>query len=195
MKFILKSYLFFAIVVWTTTVYACQCPVTQLNETELSKYDIVFKGVVKQINLQKEKGEIQFTINELYKGVITEQFKVIYNALDECKLDLREGDEWIIYTNFNQINSGQLNFCSRSRKHFKNDKEDFFLVTSGITFDEEMRYLQTHLGLHKCLKNNLNQEDIEHRNIIPNSNQFIIILLVSLVAIIVFYWLLKRFLK
>ncbi len=177
------------------SVSACQCPLTQLNETETNKYDIIFKGKITHINLQKEKSELLFTVEELYKGTITEQFTVLINNLDECKLEMREGDEWLIYSNFKQINNAQLNFCSRSRKFFKNIKEDFFTVNSGLSYDEEIRYLQKKLGLHKCLKKNLDQTDVEHRNIIPTSTQFVIMILCSIAGLVFFYWLINRFLK
>lgn len=177
------------------SVNACQCPLTQLNEAETNKYDIIFKGKITQVNLQKEKSELLFTITELYKGTITEQFTILVNNLDECKLEMREGDEWLIYTNFKQVTNAQLNFCSRSRKYFKNSKEDFFTVNSGLTYDEEIRYLQKTMGLHKCLKKNLDQTDVEHRNIIPTSTQFVVVILCSIVGLVFFYWLINRFLK
>jgi hypothetical protein len=59
-----------------------------------------------------------------------------------CKLQLRVGDEWIIYTNYFQVDNAKLDFCSRSRNYIKNIKEDFFAETTGITYDEELRYLQ-----------------------------------------------------
>ena len=174
-------------------VNACQCPLTKLDETETNKYDIIFKGKISSIKLLKERSEALFTIQELYKGPISEQFIVLFNDVDVCKLELRAGDEWIIYANFKQINNAQLDFCSRSRKFFKNSKEDFFEVTTGITYQEEINYLQKKLGLHKCMKNNANV--VENRNIIPNNTQFLIFIAFSLIGIVIFYWLVNKFLK
>lgn len=173
--------------------FACQCPLTALNEAETSKYDIIFKGKITSVKLLKERSEAQFTIQELYKGPIGETFTILFNDADECKLELQAGDEWIIYANFRQVNNAQLDFCSRSRKFFKNSKEDFFAVTTGISYDEEMKYLQTKLGLHTCLKSNPNMS--ENRNIIPSSGQFIIFIVCSIIGLIVFYWLVNKFLK
>jgi hypothetical protein len=167
--------------------FACQCPLTALNEAETNKYDIVFKGKITSVKLSKERSEAQFTIQELYKGPIGETFTILFNDADECKLELQSGDEWIIYANFRQVNNAQLDFCSRSRKFFKNAKEDFF------AYDEEMKYLQAKLGLHTCLKSNPNMS--ENRNIIPSSGQFIIFIVCSIIGVIVFYWLVNKFLK
>lgn len=173
--------------------HACQCPLTQLNVTELNKYDIIFKGKINALKINGANSEAIFTIDELYKGMITQNFKIYFNNDDVCKLELRKGDDWIIYTNYNQIDNAKLDFCSRSRVFIKNIKEDFFAVNTGVSYDEELKYLQKNLGLHKLLKNNPNRA--ENRNIIPTSNQFIIILLCSMLGLIFFIWLVGKLLK
>lgn len=173
---------------------ACQCPVTILNEKEIAKYELIFKGKIKSVKLSEGvNSEAVFQVDELYKGNTTPEFKVLFDKSDGCKIDLNAGEEWIIYTNYIQIDKAKLDFCSRSRKYIKNIKEDFFAVTTGISYDEELRYLQTNLGLHKLLKENLNK--VENRNQIPTQTEFIYILIFSLLGIILFYWLIRKFLK
>lgn len=173
--------------------FACQCPLTALNTAETNKYDIIFKGKINKVKIDGVKSIAIFTIEELYKGVITQNFEVYFNNDDVCKFDMRMGDEWIIYTNYYQINNSKLDFCSRSRNFIKNSKEDFFTETTGTSYEEELRYLQTKLGLHKIATNNSNK--VENRNIIPNTGQFIITLLFSLAGIVFFIWLAGKFLK
>ncbi len=173
--------------------FACQCPLTALNLEEANKYDIIFKGKISSIKINKELSEALFTINELYKGVVAENFKIIFNDLDVCKIEMRAGDEWIIYANYNQVSSAKLDFCSRSRKFFKSVKEDFFAVTTGNSYSEEVVYLQKNLGLHKIQKET--QIKVEQRNIIPSSKQFVLMLLLSIVGIVFFYWLVNKYLK
>lgn len=175
------------------SLVACQCPVTNLSDQELRKYDIIFKGTIKMVNLIGNKGKAVYAIDELYKGSIPNNFSIFFNANDDCKLELRVGDEWLIYTNYLQIDNAKLDFCSRSRKFIKNQKEDFFAVTTGISYDEECRFLQNKLGLHKCLKNSPTK--VENRNKIPNKNQLAIILICSLLGIVFFYSILHKFFK
>lgn len=181
--------------VFTTQGTACQCPVSSLNAVELAKYDIICKGKISHIQLKQDKSDFIFEVQELYKGSITEKFRLLFNDLDPCKLNLREGDEWIIYTRYKQINNSQLDVCSRSRMFFKNAKEDYFAINSGISYDDELVYLRKQLGLHRCLKNDYDQEDVSKRNIIPSSTQFVVILLVSIAGLVFFYWLVQKFLK
>lgn len=173
--------------------FACQCPLSTLNEKEITKYEIIFKGSIKSIKLNKTKSEAIFLVSELYKGIIAQDFKIIFNDEDPCKQELRVGEEWIIYANYYQIDNAKLDFCSRSRKYIKNIKEDFFAEITGISYDEELRYLQTNLGLHKLLKENPNK--VENRNIIPSSSQFIIIIICSILGVIFFYVLINKLFK
>jgi len=188
----MKQTLFIILLILSCKVsIACQCPLSTLDQKELQKYEIIFKGKIKSIKLDKEKSEAIFIVSELYKGMLADDFKIIFNDGDVCKLEL--GDEWIIYTNYFQVDNAKLDFCSRSRKYIKNIKEDFFAETTGITYDEELRYLQENLGLHKLMKNNPNV--VENRNIIPNNNQFIIVLICSMLGLIAFYWLFNKLFK
>lgn len=174
--------------------FACQCPITILNEAETNKYGIIFKGKISKVII-KEDGysEALFIVEKLYKGNSGGNFTILFDNKDVCKIDLNAGEEWIIYSNYIQINKAKLDFCSRSRKYIKNIKEDFFAETTGMSFDEELRYLQTKLGLHKLLKENPNK--VENRNKIPSKSQFIIFLLCSFGGIILFYWLIRKLLK
>ncbi len=188
-----KSLIVIAVVFVTKVATACQCPITSLSDQELLKYDIIFKGKINAIKLSGANSEAIYSVDELYKGNISQDFHVFFDDKDNCKLELRVGDEWIIYTNYRQIDNAKLDFCSRSRKFIKNIKEDFFAVTTGVSYDEELLFLQTKLGLHKLLKNNPNR--VENRNIIPTSNQFIIVLICSLLGIIFFYWIFNKIFK
>ncbi|MES2134290.1 MAG: hypothetical protein V4506_18230 [Bacteroidota bacterium] len=172
---------------------ACQCPVTSLTEAELAKYDIIFKGKIKSVKLNKGNSEAIFTVSELYKGLVSVEFTLLFDDADACKLELRPGDEWVIYANYHQIDNAKLDFCSRSRKFFKNVGEDFFEETTGVSFGEEVQFLQTKLGLHKPLKENPNK--VENRNILPNTNQMILGFVCSLLGLLLFYWLFNRFFK
>lgn len=175
------------------TSRACQCPLTTLSTGECDKYDIIFKGKISNVKPNGKKSEALFTVDELYKGMVAKEFTLLFDNEDACKLELRPGDEWVIYANYHQIDNAKLDFCSRSRKYIKNVKEDFFAETSGVSYDDEVSFLQEKLGLHKVLKENPNRA--ENRNILPNTNQLIIGFICSLLGLFLFYWLFNRFFK
>lgn len=175
-------------------ILACQCPLTSLGLEESNKYEIIFKGkVISVTTCNSNFGTAIFELEELYKGNATKQFKVLFECGVECAMDFNEGEEWIIYSNYKQVDKALMNWCSRSRKFFKNEKEDFYTSTYGNDYYDELKFLRQTLGLHRFLV--LKQTTTENRNERPTTNQTILMLVISLSAIILFYWLFKKYFK
>jgi hypothetical protein len=174
--------------------FSCQCPVTTLSLAECNKYEIIFKGRIDSVkNCNQNFGEAFFTVDELYKGNIPKQFKVLFECGIECAQQFNAGEEWIIYTSFKQISNGKIDWCSRSRKYFKIAKQDFYAVNYGNSYEDEVEFLQKNLGLHRMVSETKNAT--ENRNARPSTTQMIIILLCSLAGVILFYWLFNKFFK
>ncbi len=174
--------------------YACQCPYTDLSLKECDKYEIIFKGKVISVTPCANKlGEAVFELQELYKGNSTKQFKVLFECDVECAAQFNAGEEWIIYSRYKQIDNAMMDWCSRSRKFFKNEKEDFYTVTYGNDYYDEVKFLREKLGNHRFLQGDLNRD--ENRNVIPKVNETIVLVLCSLVAIVLFYWAFNKFFK
>ena len=186
----IKSIVFFFLFGYIN-LNACQCPLSGLNIAECDKYDIIFKGRVKSVvECDNKFGEAVFEIDELYKGQAQKIFKVLFECNSTCYQKFNVGDEWIIYSRYKQVNNCKLDWCSRSRKFFKSDKEDFYTLTYGNDYDDELKFLRQKLGLHRFLI----EAKIEtgNRNTIPNVNQTIIILLCSITVIVLFYFIFNK---
>jgi len=177
-----------------SAVLACQCPLTRLSMEECNKYEIIFKGRIDSVkNCGDKFGEAFFEIEELYKGNATKHFKVLFECNVECAQNFNPGDEWVIYSRYKQIDNAKMDWCSRSRKYFKIDKEDFYTVTYGNDYYDEVKFLQENLGAHRFLADK-NQQD-GSRNKLPDKQGFIIILLCSLAGLVLFYYLFNRFFR
>ena len=115
---------------------------------------------------------------------------MLFECNSTCYQKFNVGDEWIIYSRYKQVNNCKLDWCSRSRKFFKSDKEDFYTLTYGNDYDDELKFLRKKLGLHRFLI----EAKIEtgNRNTIPNVNQTIIILLCSITVIVLFYFIFNK---
>ncbi len=173
---------------------ACQCPLTTLGKAESDKYELIFKGKIISVKTCGDRyGEAVFSLDELYKGNSPKTFTVLFECNQECSQSFNEGDEWIIYTRYKQINNALMDWCSRSRKFIKNEKEDFYTVTYGNNYYDELKFLREQLGLHRFLK--IEQNDKEKRNKLPNKTESIVILICSLSAVVLFYWLFNRYFK
>ncbi len=178
----------------TLTSYGCECPLTQLGKAECNKYDIIFRGKVDSVITCKNKPGIAFfEVHDLYKGNLTKHFKVTFDCNDPCASEFKVGEEWIIYSNYKQIDNALMDWCSRSRRYIKNSKEDFYAVTYGNSYDDEVKFLLDSLGLHRFLKDNVVNPG--QRNILPTTNQTILILICSILCILLFYYLFNKFFK
>lgn len=194
MAFVPSIFLFLFCLFSSYSLIACQCPLTQLSIEECNKYEVIFKGkIVNVIDCNDKYGEALFEVEELYKGNSEEKFKVLFECNGECVQKFRVGDEWIIYSRYKQLDNALMNWCSRSRKFFKIDKEDFYTYTYGNDYEDELSFLRKNLGLHRTLVETKSQ--IDGRNIKPNINQSILIVLISLGAIVLFYYLFNKFFK
>ncbi|MDI1355408.1 MAG: hypothetical protein PSX36_10840 [bacterium] len=173
---------------------ACQCPPSDLSLKECDKYEIIFKGKVSAVkSCGSAFGEAIFEVEELYKGNATKNFKVLFECVGECSGNFNVGEEWIIYSRYKQIDNAKMDWCSRSRKFFRNQNEDFYTVNYGNDYDDEAKFLKEKLGLHRFLSDN--KYEMGGRNTRPNFNQMVIILLVSLGALVLFYYLFNKFFK
>ncbi|HQQ93765.1 MAG TPA: hypothetical protein PLQ93_04360 [Bacteroidia bacterium] len=176
------------------TPKACECPLSNLSLKTCEAYEIIFKGLVLEVKACGHKpGEALFEVQELYKGNARKQFKVLFDCESDCAYLFKPGEEWIIYSRYRQVNIAQMDWCSRSRRFFRNDREDYYAATYGNSYEEEYAFLRKELGLHRLLAND--QGASQGRNLVPDTNQSVIILLVSIAGLLLFYYLFKRFLK
>lgn len=174
--------------------WACQCPITELTLEETRKYDIIFRGTVKKVKpCGSTPGEAHFIVEELFRGRIPKELPVIFDCSDECSVGFHEGEEWIIYTHFRQISSARMDWCSRSRKYYRREQEDFYMENTGITYFDELAFLRKNLGHQRPIE--IQRNDAGNRNQKPNVTQIVILLIFSALGIVVFYLLFRRFLR
>lgn len=185
--FVLLLVLFF-----TGTSKACDCPLSTLSMAECDKYEIIFKGKVKEVKPCGGKfGEALFEVQELYKGNATREFTVLFECGGECALGFNAGEEWIIYSKYKQINNALMDWCSRSRKYFRFAKEDFYTSTYGNDYEDELAFLRDKLKLHRLLQDE--NKDNNNRNKLPGLSDTIYLLLGSIAVVVIFLVLVRRF--
>lgn len=173
---------------------ACQCPLTALSLAECNKYEVIFRGKILSVkSCDNKPGEAILEVLELYKGNAEQTFKVLFNCSDECFYEFKPGEEWIIYSRYKQVNTAMMDYCSRSRRYFDLEKEDYYTATNGNDYEEELKFLREKLGLHRWIESEQIQDYT--RNNLPNPTQSVIILLVSIGALLLFYFLFTRYLK
>jgi hypothetical protein len=173
---------------------ACQCPSTILNRQECNRYDVIFRGTVREVKpCEGKTGAAIFSIEELYQGNTGKEFKVIFECDEPCSQNFNPGEEWIIYADYRHLNDAKLDWCSRSRKYFKIENQDFYKVIYGNDYEEELKFLRDSLGVHRLLKDSTGSTS--ERNIKPEKWQLVVLLLVSLAGMVLFYWLFRKYFK
>ncbi|MBL7901922.1 MAG: hypothetical protein JNK73_08005 [Bacteroidia bacterium] len=173
---------------------ACQCPVTAMSLAECDKYEVIFRGKVLAVKSCNNKpGEALMEVLELYKGYAEKKFKLVFNCSDPCYYEFKPGEEWIIYSRYKQVNTALMDYCSRSRRYFTSAKEDYYTASNGNDYEDELKFLREKLGLHRLVETKQHQD--YSRNNLPNSTQSVIILLVSIAALLGFYFIFNRYLK
>lgn len=186
-------YLLIALLLLSVPLGACECPFTTLGRSETEKYQIIFKGRVLRVKPCADKpGEAQFEVQELYKGNTAAKFTVLYLCDSECARKFQPGDEWIIYSNYKQVGSAMMDWCSRSRKLFKNENEDYYTVNYGNDYYDEVKFLRDSLGLHRLLQS---RDTAPGRNELPGLTQTMVLAICSLLAVVLFYWIFNRYFK
>lgn len=187
-------FLFLSFFGMPSRINACQCPLSALSLDECDKYEIIFKGKILSVTPCGSKfGEAMFDVEELYKGNTEQQFKVLFDCNEDCAYNFQVGEEWIIYSRYKQINNAKMDWCSRSRRLFKNDKEDYYTATYGNDYADEVEFLQENLGLHRVMVKK--EISAMERNKLPDVKESIAILLFSLGGILLFYFLFKKYFK
>lgn len=140
-----------------TSVFACQCGSPEpLKITSLSVYDVIFYGKVVEISEEcTEQSKVVFEIQEQYFGDVEKAQEVIYDCSSECGMAFSVGDEWIIYAQRNNYLETIVSLCSRSRKFFESENEDFYQYSLGNTFQEELTFLQSNFEVNQSFDEGL----------------------------------------
>jgi hypothetical protein len=149
--------------------------------------------VINTKTCDNKPGTAVFEVLELYKGNAEKTFNMLFDCEGTCFYEFKPGEEWIIYSRYKQVNTAFMDYCSRSRRYFNNAKEDYYTITNGNEYEDELKFLREKLGLHRLVENKQNND--YSRNNLPNTTQSVVILLVSIGAILIFYFIFSRFVK
>lgn len=180
---------------------ACECPPIDPVSKELIKnYDVVFYGKVDSVIPCSNSGigTAYFTIINLYKGSAEQKVAIDYDCTSSCLMSFLKNDEWVIYSRYEGFNLLTVNICSHSRKKIIDGSADFYQISSGRSFEQENDFLKSTLGiLSFSVHNELNdrQKEMHPQNEQPSSINKLWLLIISLLAMVVVYFVSKKFFK
>lgn len=192
-----KIVLTFLLVFYSLKNLACQCEsVPPLNLQYVNSTQMIFRGSI--FSVSKCNGGIakaNFKIYELFKGIATESIDIYFECSEECESKFKEGEQWIIYANYEQIGKPKIDFCSRSRKLIENEvKIKSLYVEQDVSFEDELEFLEKNFEKKSFIKKNENAE-LSHRNIIPQGISRVVLIVISLLALLITYFLVQKKMK
>lgn len=181
-------------------VFACDCPpLNAISVAEAQKYDAVFYGMVDSVGACVDGiANVYFTIKEVYKGVLEAHVAVQFDCKTSCSMSFDKKEEWLVYAAYKKFDVLAVNFCWHSRKFIENESKDYFFTISQKTFEQEKTYLQKELGVLPIVKrNHLNeqQKELKHQNQLPSSGKMLALLLASTLAMLLVYFITKKYFK
>ncbi len=194
MRLILVSFFVFI----SSVSISCECVTLSPISKELSNnYDVVFCGIVDSVGLCGEEGTAiaYFTITELYKGNVQKQVKINFDCNTECMMSFATDDNWIIYAKYSKFDFLNISICDHNRKKFNAGEEDIYLIVSKRTFEKELDFLKTNLTVLETVEStvvNNTVTDIGRHNEQPSSWGKIVLLLISVLAMAIVYFVTRK---
>lgn len=185
-------------ILFSASCFACECgTLSPLSKEVCKDYDVIFYGTIDSIGVCNDKwsATAYFTIVDLYKGKVKQQVEINFDCNTECMMSLAPDDEWIIYAKYLKFDFLQISICEHSRKKFNDEAQDFYFIESKRTFNKELDFLKNTLGIHAIVAPPLTNNavaDTSRHNTQPSSWGKVTLLLVSLVVMVVVYFLARK---
>ncbi|MCX6296718.1 MAG: hypothetical protein NTX97_11765 [Bacteroidetes bacterium] len=194
----MKKILSLVLILFSFYGFACECPPSSPISKELCQnYDVIFYGMVDSVTPCNSKGfsTAFFTITELYKGNAEKNVKIDFDCSSACMMSFSKGEEWLIYSKYVKFDQLKVTFCEHSRKKYNDDSQDVFLIAAQRTFEKEKEFLKTTFGLQYFIHgNDINKQENEigPRNDQPSAYGKLILLLVSVSAMGIVYYVTRK---
>lgn len=200
----------FAIVLFyfsNTLIFSCNCitNLPKISKEQTDAYTVIFSGYIKRLINQQNENYAEFVVAKPYKGLVPRDIKISYDAVTSCQMPFIEGDQWLIYAKKDTIHKKwMVNYCERSRKFPEGDEEDEYTVFSGITLQEELRFLEINYSSGQIVGEDTLTMITEQKKIIIDARrddnygtpqQKFILLICSFAGMILIYFIIRKFLK
>lgn len=124
--------------------------------------EVIFYGKVIEVKEGcTDESIVVFQVQEEYKGGIKRSQEVLYNCGTQCGMSFIEGEQWIIYGSKNNAQEVIVDWCSRSRRRFENENEDFYRGLLESTFDQELDFLREYFHVNESFEGGLKHRKYE----------------------------------
>jgi hypothetical protein len=176
----------------------CDCPGFPPMEKKFfetaNARQLVFKGKVLTVGECNELATANFEVQELYLGKTQKHIKAVFDCSSDCALNFSPGEEWIVYAEYVQVEKIKITFCSRSRKINMSNTQEADMFAYGVSTAEEITFLREKIGLKELTPEEVSRE-LLHKNKMPSAWDKVFLLGGSIVAMVIFLIVVKKFIK
>lgn len=188
------------------SIIACNCngilPPISYEETE--RFDLIAVGQIKAVRTASSTENVADVVGySLYKGVVGEQFQVYFASNTSCLIPFLEQEYWLFYALKDSLNPQKyvVHYCERTRKWVKSNTNDEYIISSGITYMEEIAFLEknypkkdffSEAQIGEIQDKNQRELTADRRLEQASPQQKIIILIVSIIAFALIYIFVRK---
>ena len=194
-KSIILLFIFF---LHSKIIFGCDCAAFPTLSKDLfnsvNKKSVVFRGKVINMGKCDKIAECTFEVQELFSGNASKNLIALFDCESSCMMNFNNGEEWIIYGEYVQLEKIKIEFCSRSRRINSTTNNEAENLTFGLSSTDELNWLRNNIGT-KIIRPNEEHRTAAHRNEQPKPTTKIILITCSIVAMVLFLILSKRFFK
>jgi hypothetical protein len=175
-------------------LFACKCAMPPFSEETVKPYEFVFYGKVVAVSGCDKTAKVKFTIIELFRGKSFETTELEFDCASDCQMSFSPGEEWLIYSNYENYGQARVELCSFSRKKIDGETGDYNAFNNGMSFADEKKWLEEKLGVQK-----LNEKDMidrpHHENARPEGMNVVWTMLIGFAILGVFYFVVRKFIR
>lgn len=147
------------LITFTASAYVCN-EVPFLTLEACGQYDyIAFGRVTSDINCEAHK--VKFTPLNTFKGAQEDEEVDLYTSCEDDGVLFHKGDLWLVYGSLNNAQEIQVHVCGHSRKQFKNEANDFYVLERGSTFKKDFTFLKENFSEKEANRNELKPRKYE----------------------------------
>jgi hypothetical protein len=186
-------YLAFLVFVVNVNSYACKCKEPDaLTIAYARSFDLVVVATIDSVSSCDKHSYAYIKTSKLIEGNINEDVRIKFDCSTSCQMSLQKGEEWVFYASREKEGVYKIQMCDRNRKKFADASEDYNIVAFGNTYEQEVEFLTSQVGVRNVLKDNNAQDVTQRENLQTSLLNKLVLVLISVIVFAGIIFFVKR---
>jgi hypothetical protein len=163
--------------------FACKCKeAPALTIGYARSFDLVVIGIIDSVEACDKNSFAHIKVDKLIEGNANEKVRIKFDCSSSCQMSMQKGDQWVFYASREKENLYKVQICDRNRKKFANPSEDYNQVSLGNSFDQEVEFLTSQVGVRNILKEEGAKDVTQRENLQTSLLNKLILVLISVIV-------------